>query len=305
MSQVAISIIIATYNRSEKLKRALNSISAQSFRDFEVLVCDDGSIDDTEKTASEFKHLNLRYFKNENWGGPARPRNIGIQHAHGIWLCFLDSDDWWLPEKLSEVMKYSASFDVIYHSLGIIDGKGQNKGVLRARALGSRAFRDLMIKGNAIATSSVCLKADLIHQIGGFSEARQLIAVEDYELWLRISHKTNATFHHIDKKLGFYEINDGGITGRSYITIEQRLSAISKIYINELNVVDRKYHSGALSYQLTCAALRCNEVHQIIHINAIMAIKLGVIAIKCKAFLRYLLYFLGRTASNLGTVISL
>src|SRR6266545_511842 len=98
------SVVIPTYNRAEKLRRALESLLHQSYGDFEVLVCDDGSTDGTREVVSAYAgELQISYLWEENWGGPARPRNRGIAAAQGKWVCFLDADDWWHPDKLAKV----------------------------------------------------------------------------------------------------------------------------------------------------------------------------------------------------------
>ena len=93
-----VSIIIPTYNRAEDLKRALKSVFDQTFRDYEVLVMDDGSIDNTREVVEKIKDARLRYERDENFGGPAVPRNRGLRLALGKYIAFLDSDDWWHPQ---------------------------------------------------------------------------------------------------------------------------------------------------------------------------------------------------------------
>ena len=108
------TVIIPTYNRAELLRRALESVHSQTYRDFEVIVCDDGSTDHTRDVANSFAgRMHMSYLRDENWGGPARPRNRGIQEASGEWLCFLDADDWWYPEKLAAVFALTSGVDVV------------------------------------------------------------------------------------------------------------------------------------------------------------------------------------------------
>src|SRR5262249_39882767 len=119
------SIIIPTYNRDKKLLRALQSLNRQSFLNFEVLVCDDGSTDKTRELVDQFKKekrfRDLHYFFEQNWGGPARPRNIGLRHSSAEWICFLDSDDLWYPDKLERVIPYCDKYDLIYHDFDLTD----------------------------------------------------------------------------------------------------------------------------------------------------------------------------------------
>ena len=97
------SVVIPTFNRSPVLKRAIESVLAQSFLDYEILVMDDGSTDDTQAVVESFHDQRICYYWAENSGGPATPRNRGIDAARADWICFLDADDLWYPDKLERV----------------------------------------------------------------------------------------------------------------------------------------------------------------------------------------------------------
>lgn len=210
------SIIIPTYNRSEKLRRAIESIARQTFRDFELIVCDDGSTDDTSDIVASFKNkLNLTCLYEENWGGPARPRNNGIKAAKGEWICFLDADDWWYPDKLEHVYGEISHADVVYHDGDIYSSSGKKLFVkMRSRTLAPPVFIDMMTKGNPFITSGICVKKDILEKAGGFLEDKALISVEDFHLWLKISFITDR-FVHIPLSLCGYWKGEGNISGTS------------------------------------------------------------------------------------------
>ena len=112
------SVIIATYNRNQYLKECLDSLVNQTFKNFEVIVVDDGSTDNTEETIKKFTDvLHLKYVKIPNSGYPAKPRNVGVKNASAEWLCFLDSDDKWTKDKLKTCVSYLKDYDVVYHKL--------------------------------------------------------------------------------------------------------------------------------------------------------------------------------------------
>jgi len=114
------SVILPTYNRVDKLRLTLQSLKKQTFKDFEVIICDDGSTDNTRELAGDFsKSLNMKYVNNGHWGGPARPRNEGIKIAKGEYIAFLDSDDIWYPNKLEFVKKNICDSDILYHGFDI------------------------------------------------------------------------------------------------------------------------------------------------------------------------------------------
>ena len=202
------SVIIPTYNRAERLKTALNSLVNQTFKDFEVLVCDDGSTDNSKETTESFdKMLNIRYLWEENWGGGAQPRNNGIKASLGDWICFLDSDDFWYPDKLETCKEYIKEYDLIYHDLRIYSNAGKENQIIKSRKLKKNVFVDLIVNRNAISNSSVIAKKEIIIKAGMLAEDKNLIAIEDYDLWLRIAQLTNK-FYYIEKELGGYFQNN-------------------------------------------------------------------------------------------------
>lgn len=208
------SVIIPTYNRADLLDKCLESLVEQTFKDFEVLVCDDGSTDNSKEIADKYKEsLDIHYIWNENWGGPARPRNIGIRAAKGEWLCFLDSDDWWTNNKLELCLPYLEHNDILYHNLYLYD---QNKGLIadnfiRCRQPQTPVYEDLLLNMNCCTNSSVVLRKSVVEQVGFFTEDKALIAVEDFDYWLRVSQATER-FCHIDELLGYYWVGDTSIS---------------------------------------------------------------------------------------------
>ncbi len=216
--QPLFSIIIPTYNRAAKLRRSLESVEKQALRDFEVIVCDDGSTDDTKAVVEAFaKRMRVEYIREENWGGPARPRNNGIRAARGEWLCFLDADDWWYPDKLESVARHLHEGDIIYHDLDVYPKKiSRIKRKVRGRRLRRHAFVDLMLRGNCIANSSVTVRKAMVERAGGVTEDGLL---EDFDLWLKIARLTDR-FLYIPRSLGAYWWGEDNISDVSERLIE-------------------------------------------------------------------------------------
>lgn len=210
-----VSVVIPTYNRAPDVSRCLDSLVAQTFRSFEVLVCDDGSTDGTDAVVERYKdRLDVSYHWAENFGGPARPRNNGMLLARAAYVALLDSDDWWAPRKLAESVRHlDAGADVVYHDMYMALSVAQKMYWRRSRtrALSSPVFDDLLKKGNGLSTSSVVLRRELLLKIGGFSEERGLIAWEDYDAWLRIARLTER-FKRLDEPLGYYWAGGGNIS---------------------------------------------------------------------------------------------
>ncbi|MFZ2197027.1 MAG: glycosyltransferase [Thermodesulfovibrionales bacterium] len=244
------SIVIPTFNRSVELRRALLSVSAQTFRDFEVLVCDDGSADNTKEVVESFaRKMQIKYLQNDHFGGPARPRNNGIMNASGKWICFLDSDDWWYPAKLEVVQKLIHRSDLIYHDLDVYSAKGKKfLGKIRGRHLRQDKFSDLMRNANAIPNSAAAAKKSVIEEAGGFEENKGLIAVEDFDLWLKIARLTSK-FTYIKKSLGVYWMEKSGLSGPS----QRRIIGINAVYGRHaafLSDKDRRYAEMLMHYSI-------------------------------------------------------
>lgn len=239
------SVIITTYNCANLLKRALNSLCEQSFKDFEVIVSDDGSTDTTKHVVDSFDCLDIKYLWQKNWGGPAKPRNNALKVSRGGYIAFLDADDWWYPKKLRVIKEYAGNKDVIYHALDIYTPKG--KKLLKkvgCRRLKEPIFSDLMRNGNVIFPSAVAIKKDIIEKAGGFTEDKSMISVEDFDLWLKISRITEK-FFYIPRSLGAYYMSDENI---SHASTEQ-INRIKSVYARHLRFLNGREKYYAKAYQ--------------------------------------------------------
>lgn len=228
LGPIKYSVIIPTYNRADLLRRSLKSLSSQTYKNFEVIVCDDGSTDNSKDVIKEFENLlDLTYLYESNWGGPARPRNIGIHHAKGEWIAFLDADDYWTEHKLEKINSNLDKGDVLYHRMIVINEKNDEVTRIYSAKMHSPLFEKMLMNGNQIALSStVCKKAHLL-EAGIFSEDKKLIAVEDFDLWLRLA-LINKTFYLVPEFLGFYYHGTGNISTASKIQLKRLLAVYSK-----------------------------------------------------------------------------
>jgi glycosyltransferase involved in cell wall biosynthesis len=171
-----VSVIIPAYNAAGYITRAVESALAQTHGPLEILVVDDGSSDQTP-TVVERLASPVRLIRKEN-GGPASARNIGASQAHGDWLAFLDADDWWFPEKLQKQLDYATD-----PGIGMIHCLPDHRNEEVPEAL---TFAHMWNR-NWIINSSVLLRRCAFQALGGFNEAKELISVEDYNLWIRVA----------------------------------------------------------------------------------------------------------------------
>ena len=184
---IKISVIIPSHNRCELLRRALLSVFCQTLLPFEVIIIDDGSTDNTGKMISnEFPAVN--YYRQEN-AGVSSARNLGIHHSTGNWLAFLDSDDEWLPEKLSQqvaALSVNEEYKVCHtEEIWIRNGIRVNLAQKYAKK-GGKIFSNCLPLC-AISPSTVMIHRSVFEDIGLFDTLFPVC--EDYELWLRITAK--------------------------------------------------------------------------------------------------------------------
>lgn len=191
-----ISVIIPTWNRKDLLERAIGSVLDQTLRPLEVLVCDDGSTDGSRELVDSMDDARVRWLAGEHTGRPAVPRNRGIYASRGKWLAFLDSDDEWLPDKLERQMSLvgKTGCDTACSNAQRNSPSGGVTGdLLDGIDTGTITFSRLL-HVNYVIGSSVLTKRALVERCGGFPEDPDLLAAEDYALWLRMATFTDFTF---------------------------------------------------------------------------------------------------------------
>ncbi len=240
------SIIIPSFNCADKLEKALNSVAKQSYKNFEVIVCDSSS-DRTKEVIDNFSDkFRLKYIWEEGRGGPAHARNSGLRASQGEYIAFLDADDWWFPSKLEIVTKHLSDADILYHDLDIYTGRGKRifKKV-KGRHLKKPVFIDLMKNENCLITSSVIVKKNVIDKAGGFSEEN---IMEDFDLWLKVARITEK-FFYIPKSLGGYLISKGNRSEASE-KMAKMVEAVYLKYFGFLTNEDKEQVRMIMSYIL-------------------------------------------------------
>lgn len=201
---VFFSIIIPAYNAGIYIKRCLDSIFSQTFHDFEVIVVNNYSTDDTEAILKSYSDKRLRYYNENNNGIIAHSRNYGISKAKGNWICFLDADDWFRNDKLEKTYELIAhtDADIVYHPLSVMSSMGERKKLGKPLTWQNK-YLELLIDGNKICNSSVSVKKTVLDDIGYISECPDLVGVEDFDYWLRIV-KGEYHIEYIPDALGYY-----------------------------------------------------------------------------------------------------
>ncbi|HBR15685.1 MAG TPA: hypothetical protein DD723_09160 [Candidatus Omnitrophica bacterium] len=182
-----VSVIIPTYNRSDFIGRAIESVLKQTFQDYEIIIVDDGSTDETREIVLWLSKVNdkIKYFYQPNKGVSAA-RNRGLEEAKGEFIAFLDSDDSWAPEKLAlqvKILEEHPRVGIVYAIMPMVDEKGESLGATQEHS--GNNFKDLIVKGGHYPTSAVITRKASFQKAGLFDEAMPIL--EDIDMWLRIA----------------------------------------------------------------------------------------------------------------------
>jgi glycosyltransferase involved in cell wall biosynthesis len=249
MSTPAVSVIIPTHNRLVLLREALDSVAAQSFQDFEVIVIDDGSAERIE--ASIAHHATRpRVIRQRNLG-PAAARNRGIEAASADIVAFLDSDDLWLPQKLETFVGYLADHPELQIAYGPMSPIDADRTPVPGRTKPCHAgwITEQLFTSSFVHVPAVVARRTLLQAAGGFRE--DFPVCEDYDLWLRIS--VDQPFGLVEQPLALRRLHEGRLS-------KSRMSRNLEV---KARMLREFYQSGQANGRLRAevAAARLAKVH--------------------------------------------
>jgi glycosyltransferase involved in cell wall biosynthesis len=255
LKKPTVSIIIPTFNRNETLKRAVKSALDQTFEAIEIIVIDDASDISPEKMVASFNDSRIKFIRHNLNRGGAAARNTGINASIGNYIAFLDSDDEWLPEKLSSQIRClenrSIHFGAHYSGLTIISSKNEIVGIRSPSAAGDISTQ--LYASNCIGPlSSVVVRRNALDQCGLFDE--DLPSCQDWDLYIRLSQ--HFKFECTEKALVNYYL------GKNSITSNPMAKAIGHRRIVEKYMAHIKRDRNALYKQLiTIGHYFCKASH--------------------------------------------
>lgn len=237
-----ISVIMPAYNAAQTIAESINSVISQTFKNWELVIVNDGSKDATEKIISEYiqkdKRIKLINLLKNN--GLPNARNLGVENSTGDYIAFLDSDDLWMPEKLKVQADYHTKnkrflishtdYDSI-NANGIIKRPWKNIMTLRKSKFGN--LLPTIYYKNVIGVLTVMMKKEVFEGVNGFDI--KLWGLEDQDLWIRIAEK-GYNFGYINKNLASYRVNPQGMV--------QNNSKYKKAY---KNLISKHYKSHSLT----------------------------------------------------------
>jgi glycosyltransferase involved in cell wall biosynthesis len=243
-----VSVIIPTFNRARAVGSAIDSVIVQNYPNFELIVVDDGSSDHTRALLSAYKDAILAIHQPNK--GVSAARNRGVAAAAGDLIAFLDSDDYWLPGKLSEQVAFFQSHpDAVIcqtEEIWIRNGRRVNPRQRHLKPSGDIFIPSLSLC--LVSPSAVMVKRALFDEIGGFDE--DLPACEDYDLWLRVSARYPV--HLIDKPLIVKQGGHSDQLSRQPGLDKYRIAAIEKMLAGR-SLMDEQYRAAVKVLAEKCA----------------------------------------------------
>ena len=259
-----ISVIITCYNHAKYLPEAIESVLAQSYKEIEIIVVDDGSTDHTRQVCERYPVVKYIYQHNQ---GLSAARNTGIDHSSGDYLVFLDADDWFLPGALQTNYSYlsqnnklafvSGSFEVVYIYQTYWRGTGkfkldkENRYVVSAEKIPVRKDHYL----HFLQENYVIMHAAVLYRHWVFDEFRydpKLKACEDYDIYLKISRKYPVADHAIP--IAAYRFHSTNMSYNSVLMLNAALSVLERqVPFLQNDVEKRAYKKGISSWKLTYA----------------------------------------------------
>ena len=195
MDKPTVSVFLPTYNRAYIVKKAIESILNQTFKDFELLVVDDASTDNTKEIVDSFDDSRIRYIRKPENKGLTAGHNTAIREARGIYMATLGSDDVWFPQMLEKTVAVLSSappdVGIAYARLKkhFLDGRTEFVPTLHERPEGN--LYEKLLGGNFITMQVALLKMECFR---GELFDENIIALQDWEIWLRIAKKWKFTF---------------------------------------------------------------------------------------------------------------
>lgn len=218
ISTPLVTVVIPTYNHARYLGRALQSVIDQTYTNWEVVVIDNHSMDDTDEVITSYADPRINYLKIHNHGVIATSRNAGIRAAKGEWIAFLDSDDLWYQEKLEIVInsiRDDFSIDVCSTNELQVDLTTGIKTPLNYGPYCSNFYQELLLNGNRLSPSATLVKHEFLtkHSLL-FRENNEFVTAEDYDFWMQLA-RAGAEFKFIKSIQGEYTIHATNASGQN------------------------------------------------------------------------------------------
>ena len=265
---ILVSVVIPIYNCEKYVKKAIDSVLAQTHINLEIIVVDDGSLDGSREIVNRIKDNRLRVVERKN-GGLAAARNTGIKESKGQLIGLLDADDWWHPKKIEFHVKHFMSnpnLGLSFSYSELVDESGHSLSILQMGQTTNITSKNIYLKNPIGNGSAVVINKNLIADASKYKEDKDKSALfnenlrqsEDVECWLRICLTTSWSLEGIPFVLTYYRINQSSLSAnleKQYQSWKETSSIISK-YDKEF--ID-KYQATAEAFYLRYLARRAQS----------------------------------------------
>jgi glycosyltransferase involved in cell wall biosynthesis len=240
-----VSVIIPAYNAEKFILETIESVQAQTYTNWEIIIVDDGSTDQTNIIIQQEakKDTRIHYFHQEN-GRQGKARNLAIKHAKGEYLAFIDADDLWHPQKLEKqvnIFKENPSVDLVYcNGLSFMDTI-QNVIQTHQEPSGLRNIEEqfqYLLSGKSLPNLSVIVNKYCVDKLGGFMEDSRLQNAEDYQMWLRLADH-NCQMYGLPENLFYYRLHSNQVTHGDSMAFLQSVWAVYFAPLNKVSKVEK------------------------------------------------------------------
>lgn len=276
------SVVITNYNHEKYIGKCISSVLNQTFKNFELIIIENSSSDNSLQIIKSFKDRRIKIFKIKNGGIIAKSRNLGIKKSKSRWIAFLDSDDFWYKKKLETVKKkilenknnhvYTNNEKFRFEKLKKIQISRSNEKFNFGK---KNFFRELILNGNKLSLSATVVDRNFLKKNNIlFSEKRNYVTAEDYDFWLNLAKK-GAKFNFIKEILGVYLIHTTNLSSNVNLHIKNTLS-VCKDHI----------------YSKNNSFLNKNKIYQIVKFRLMIHLFRKKLAIKSLSLVYFDLIFL-------------
>lgn len=209
----SVSIIMPSYNTAKFIEETIDSVLAQTYANWELIIVDDCSTDDSDAVVAKYQDPRIRYLKNEKNSGAAVSRNRALREAKGRWIAFLDSDDLWTPDKLEKQIRFMEDNHYSYSYTNYLEIDEESK-PLGARVTGPKRITKA---GMYAYCWPGCLTVMYDANVVGLVQIADIKKNNDYAMWLKAIHKADCWL--LNEDLGYYRKRAGSISRHSYTTL--------------------------------------------------------------------------------------
>ena len=234
-----VSIVIPTFNHAHLIQKCLQSVINQTYQNFEVIVVNNYSTDNTIEVIESFHDNRIKLINYQNQGFIGVARNIGIEASKGDYIAFLDSDDLWYPQKLErsliEMKKQNA--DVFCNDMLAVQ-EGKIHFTMYTGPANERMFEQLLFQGNCMVLSAGVVSRKVIDKIKGFTNDPTMLTCEDFDFWLRAA-KEGFKFAFSNEVMGVYLIHSGN-TSRS---AERSYNSATSVVRHHFNSIESSFYN--------------------------------------------------------------